>query len=52
MSLDLNECDIGNGGCEQICTNQVPSFNCSCIPGYKLHDIKFCSGIIKIILSL
>lgn len=36
--LDENECVVGNGGCEQICTNTVASYECSCQPGYKLHE--------------
>lgn len=27
---DLNECDGGNGGCEDICVNTPGSFSCSC----------------------
>ena len=42
--IDLNECDIGTSGCEQICTNQVPFFSCSCTSGYRLYNEKFCSG--------
>ena len=25
-------------GCDQICTNNVGSFNCSCMMGYVLND--------------
>ena len=42
---DTNECDIGNSGCEQICTNQIPFYSCSCNHGYRLHNEKFCSGM-------
>ena len=42
--VDINECDINNGGCEQICKNEVPFFNCSCNAGYKLSNVKFCAG--------
>ena len=31
---DVNECQTSNGGCEQICTNTVGSFECSCNPGF------------------
>ncbi len=34
--VDVNECSTGNGGCEQICTNTVGSFSCSCNSGYTL----------------
>ena len=33
---DLNECNTGNGGCNQICTNSIGSFLCSCNSGYNL----------------
>ena len=33
-----------NGGCEQICTNQVPFFNCTCSTGYRLYNKAFCTG--------
>ena len=33
---DVNECLTGNGGCDDICTNSVGSFQCSCNSGYSL----------------
>ena len=40
-----NECDIDNGGCEQVCINTFPFFNCSCEDGYFLNSDRFtCSG--------
>jgi hypothetical protein len=33
---DVNECQTSNGGCEQVCTNTVGSFECSCNRGYSL----------------
>ena len=47
---DINECTTGNGGCEQICTNNVPFFTCSCNSGFSLHNDFFCSGIYHIFL--
>ena len=44
LLVDINECDTGTSGCEQICTNQVPFFSCSCTSGYRLYNEKFCSG--------
>ena len=44
--IDINECDTNNGGCEQICINKVPLFNCSCQSGFRLANDKFCSGTI------
>ena len=32
----MNECASGNGGCFQICTNTVGTYNCSCRVGYSL----------------
>ena len=34
MPVDVDECGVGNGGCDQICTNSEGSFACSCHPGY------------------
>nr|AID23683.1 tolloid [Hofstenia miamia] len=40
---DYDECKINNGGCQQICKNTPVSRNCSCQPGYTLHqDGKSC----------
>ncbi|XP_019614687.1 PREDICTED: uncharacterized protein LOC109462574 [Branchiostoma belcheri] len=33
---DINECETNNGGCEQICTNTIGSFECSCRDGFLL----------------
>ena len=42
---DVNECDSSNGGCEQICTNSVGSFECSCDAGFTLDsDNRNCTG--------
>ena len=46
LSLDINECSISNGGCEEICTNTNGSFICSCHQGYMLRgDKRTCRGI-------
>lgn len=42
--LDINECDMANGGCEDICTNTNGSFYCSCSSGFELKNNVFCSG--------
>ena len=34
---DIDECTIGNGGCDQTCTNLEGSFVCSCDGGYELN---------------
>ena len=33
-SLDINECNSTNGGCEHSCTNTIGSYICSCDRGY------------------
>ena len=43
--LDVNECDDGNGGCENSCNNTDGSFICSCNIGYQLYSNRFCSGM-------
>nr|XP_023696327.1 signal peptide, CUB and EGF-like domain-containing protein 3 isoform X1 [Paramormyrops kingsleyae] len=47
---DIDECQVGNGGCGHDCRNTVGSFECSCRKGYKLltnertcQDIDECS---------
>ena len=43
--VDIDECDEGIDGCEQICINTVGSYNCSCDPGYDLASNQLnCSG--------
>jgi len=44
-SIDINECDTANGGCEQLCSNTIGSFACSCGVGYQLDENDSnCSG--------
>ena len=44
--VDIDECQIDNGGCSQQCNNSVGSYNCSCISGYELTDDNHtCTGI-------
>uniref|UniRef100_A0A915JRB8 Tolloid-like protein 2 n=1 Tax=Romanomermis culicivorax TaxID=13658 RepID=A0A915JRB8_ROMCU len=33
---DRDECDVNNGGCEQICKNVIGSYKCECEAGYVL----------------
>ena len=41
----VDECEMDNGGCEQICTDTFLSFGCSCTYGYVLNsDGVSCSG--------
>ena len=34
ITADLDECGQNNGDCEQICTNYVGSYACSCQEGW------------------
>ena len=36
LSIDIDECETDNGGCEQICVNTLGSQLCSCRPGFTL----------------
>ena len=36
VCIDINECNTNNGGCNQVCTNTIGSFECSCNTGYEL----------------
>ena len=44
-TIDIDECVDDNGGCEDICTNTIGSFHCSCEEGFELAKDIFCSGI-------
>ena len=43
--IDINECTINNGGCEQTCVNDVGTYNCYCRHGCNLNsDNHTCDG--------
>ena len=42
--IDINECTINNGGCEQICINDVGTYHCKCNQGYISSDNHTCDG--------
>ena len=45
LHLDVDECAVENGGCEQGCANTQGSFTCSCKKGYLINaDAKSCKG--------
>ncbi len=45
LPIDINECLVSNGRCEQNCANIESSFSCSCGTGYNLDRNGFnCSG--------
>lgn len=35
--VDINECTVSNGGCDQKCLNTAGDFSCSCNSGYQLY---------------
>jgi formylglycine-generating enzyme required for sulfatase activity len=42
----VNECEVDNGGCEQVCTDQDDGFTCSCEDGYEsASDGAACTNI-------
>ena len=42
---DINECSSNNGGCQQICVNEIGSFHCECTTGYMpVGDGSICQG--------
>ena len=45
MLTDINECALGNGGCQYKCKNSGGSFTCECPEGTVLNaDGKTCSN--------
>ena len=47
-SSDIDECTESDSAvCEQICTNTIGGYDCSCMAGYKLNltDNSSCDGI-------
>ncbi len=47
--IDVNECLEASSVCDQLCTNNIGSFTCSCNTGYQLSDsdYKTCFGKIN-----
>ncbi|KAL5491596.1 hypothetical protein EMCRGX_G016911 [Ephydatia muelleri] len=49
VSLDINECAVNNGGCNQTCVDTDVGYNCSCFSGFQLaSDMKNCTPIVLI----
>ena len=42
--IDVDECQTDNGGCNQTCTNNHGSYECSCDIGYTIANITDCQG--------
>lgn len=36
--IDINECSVNNGGCQQRCINTPGDFTCSCNVGFELYQ--------------
>ena len=47
--IDLDECAVNKGGCDQVCTNTQGSYQCSCNPGYTKSGHR-CHGIFTIVI--
>ena len=42
---DIDQCLTNNGGCEQLCVNEIPGHVCECDPGFALSTDGFsCTG--------
>ena len=54
MCIDIDECAEGTDGCDQVCTNRIGSYNCSCSIGYRIarYDGHGCDGMMYTINSL
>ena len=37
-TVDIDECALGINGCNQICTNTIGSYVCSCYIGYQISS--------------
>ncbi|KAJ8309937.1 LOW QUALITY PROTEIN: hypothetical protein KUTeg_011802 [Tegillarca granosa] len=35
--ININECEVNNGGCSQNCTDEIPGYFCTCQMGYELY---------------
>ncbi len=45
-NTDIDECGSVNGGCSQICINNIASYYCECEIGYTLNpDDHACDGM-------
>nr|WBB44917.1 mannose-binding lectin-associated serine protease precursor [Chrysogorgia stellata] len=46
-AADINECDVNNGGCDQLCHNYLGGYYCSCRIGYQLkEDLVSCDYVL------
>ena len=43
--VEVNECEEGISGCQQLCNNSNGSYHCDCYSGYHLkEDRHMCEG--------
>ena len=49
--IDIDECAINNGGCEQICSNTDGGYYCMCQTGYFVDNTN-CTGQLTIALTI
>ena len=42
---DIDECTVVNGNCTHNCTNNIGSYECSCLQGYKRDSMSVFSLI-------
>ena len=43
-SADKNECAINNGGCSDICKDNIIGYECQCPTGYAIKGNLTCQG--------
>ncbi len=41
---EIDECSLGNGGCEHQCINTAGAFYCECDKGYTRQHGFYCQG--------
>ena len=44
LFTDIDECQLGNGGCEHKCINTQGAFYCECEAGFRLEKGFMCEG--------
>ena len=50
--IDVNECDLNNGGCDDNCINTVGGYYCECREGHTLINGTLCIGNMDYICSI
>ena len=53
ITLDINECNTDNGGCDHNCINTQGSYQCQCREGYETNNNGInCTGMMLITLNV